>query len=172
MKKWLLAGVCAGLMVANVAQGEDIKIGFVDVRQVVVESAAGKQHRAEMEKAVKEKRAALDEEQKKLQALKEGYEKDALTYTDAQKRSKQRDLEDKFQALQDKAAQADKELTQRDGEFTNKAVAEIKELIAVVAKEEKVGMVFAKSDLVLFTANSVDLTPKVLQKYDTKPAKK
>ena len=114
-----------------------------------------------------------EQEEKKLQTQKEGYEKDQLTYTDAQKRTKQRDLQDKFQALQDKANDAQKELRQKDGDFTSKALKDIKVVIADVAKEEKTSLVLEKTEVsVLYSDDGLDLTPKVLQKYNAKPAGK
>ena len=166
---WLAAWAFSG-----VAHAEDkLKIGYVDLRQVLMESNVGKQHKAAMEKVVKEKQGALEQEEKKLQTQKEGYEKDQLTYTDAQKRTKQRDLQDKFQALQDKANDAQKELRQKDSDFTSKALKDIKVVIAEVAKEEKANLVLEKTEVsVLYSDEGLDLTPKVLQKYNAKPAGK
>ena len=92
MKKIVAVMWLAAWILSGVAHAEDkLKIGYVDLRQVLMESNVGKQHKAAMEKVVKEKQGALEQEEKKLQTQKEGYEKDQLTYTDAQKRTKQRD---------------------------------------------------------------------------------
>ena len=174
MKKIVAVMWLAAWAFSSGAYAEDkLKIGYVDLRQVLIESNVGKQHKAAMEKVVKEKQGALEQEEKKLQTQKEGYEKEQLTYTDAQKRTKQRDLQDKFQALQDKANDAQKELRQKDSDFTSKALKEIKAIIADVAKEEKTNLVLEKTEVsVLYSDTGLDLTPKVLQKYNAKPAAK
>jgi Skp family chaperone for outer membrane proteins len=92
-----------------------------------------------------------------------------LTYTDAQKRSKQRDLQDKYQTLQDSVNDTQKEFRQREGEFTSKALKDIRMAIADVAKEEKATLVLGKDEMsVLYSEEGLDLTAKVLQKYNTK----
>jgi outer membrane protein len=170
MKKMVAAMVLAGWAFCGMASADDKpKIGYVDLRQVLIESNAGKQHKAAMEKVVKEKQGMLEAEEKKLQAQKEGYEKDQLTYSETQKRTKQRDLQDKYQALQETANDAQKELRQKDSDYTGKAVKDIKSVIAEVAKEEKTSLVFEKTEVsVLYAEDGMDLTPKVMQKYNAK----
>ena len=93
---WLLV---AGLALSAPALAE-IKIGYVDVRAVLAESNTGKQHRATVEKYVKDKQAALKKEEEKLGSLKQSIEKEALTLSDAQRQQKQKEFQDKVQALQ------------------------------------------------------------------------
>ena len=168
MKKMVALLLLAGLAFSATA-GAELKIGYVDVRQVLVESNAGKQFKAAAEKAGREKQNMFAAEEKKLQALKETYEKEQLTYTEAQKRSKQRDLQDKYQTLQDSVNDTQKEFRQREGEFTSKALKDIRVAIAEVAKEEKATLVLGKDEMsVLYSEEGLDLTAKVLHKYNTK----
>jgi outer membrane protein len=174
MKKSVLMALSACVLFSGLVYAEDKpRIGYVDVRQVVMESAAGKQHKAAMEKAVKEKQGAISSEEKKLQSLKEAFDKDQLTLSEAQKRSKQRELQDRFQALQDMANDAQKELRQKDMDYTSQSVAAVKAIVGEVAKQEKVALVIEKTDMsVLYAEDGMDLTPKVLQKYNEKSARK
>jgi outer membrane protein len=174
MKKMLAVMLLAVVAFAGPAGAEEkLKIGYVDVRQVLIESNAGKQFQAVTEKAGKEKQSQFAAEEKKLQALKEAYEKDQLTYSEAQKRTKQRDLQDKYQALQDSVNDTQKEFRQKEAEFTGKALKDIRSVIAEVAKEEKTTLVLEKTEMsVLYAEEGLDLTAKVLQKFNAKsPAK-
>lgn len=170
MKKMYVVMLLAGLAFSGAAGAEDkLKIGYVDVRQVLIQSNAGKQFQAVTEKAGKEKQNMFAAEEKKLQALKDAYEKDQLTYSEAQKRSKQRDLQDKYQALQDSVNDTQKEFRQKEGEFTGKSLKDIRTVIAEVAKEEKTTLVLEKTEMsVLYAEEGMDLTAKVLQKYNAK----
>ncbi len=170
MKKMLAVMLLAGLAFSGVAGAEEkLKVSYVDVRQVLIQSNAGKQFQAATEKAGKEKQGLFAAEEKKLQALKEAFEKDQLTYSEAQKRSKQRDLQDKYQALQDSVNDTQKEFRQKESEFTGKALKDIRTVIAEVAKEEKATLVLEKTEMsVLYAEEGLDLTAKVLQKYNAK----
>ena len=76
MKKLLAVVLLAALAFAGAAGAEEkLKIGYVDVRQVLIESNTGKQFQASTEKTGKEKQNMFAAEEKKLQALKDAYEK-------------------------------------------------------------------------------------------------
>lgn len=169
----ITAWIAGALVLSGAAQAADkVRIGYVDLRQVVVESKHGQQHKAEMEKAIKAKQEEIGKEEKKLQALKESYEKDQLAMSESQKQTKQKELETKFQALQKMAGDAQNELRKRDAEFTNKSLGEVREIISEVAKAEKIALVFEKTELsVLYAEDGLDLTQKVLQKYEAKTKK-
>ncbi len=174
MKRIATIVAIAGLLGSTMAGAADKPaIAYVDVRAVLVESKAGKQHKAEMDKFVLNKQAALKKEEDKLKSLQQTLEKEMLTLTESQKQDKQRGFQEKVQALQKMAQDAERELRQKDSEYTNKSVEEIRKIIIETAKEEKLGLVLGKTEMsVLYAEDGMDLTPKVIQKYDSLPAAK
>jgi outer membrane protein len=166
--------MAAGLLIGAPALAADsVKIGYVDVRTVVLESKSGKQHKVDMEKFVKDKQAALKKEEDKLKTLQQNLEKEMLTLTEAQKQEKQRDFQGKVQTFQKSAQEAEREVRQKDTEYTNKALEEVRKVITEVAKDEKVGLVLGKTEMsVLYAEDGMDLTAKVIKKYDSRPAAK
>jgi len=172
MKQRIIGCVVAGLLIsAPVLAADSVKIGYVDVRTVVLESKSGKQHKTSMESFVKDKQAALKKEEDKLKTLQQTLEKEMLTLTEAQKQDKQRGFQEKVQAFQKSAQDAEREVRQKDTEFTNKALEDVRKIITEVAKVEKVGLVLGKTE-VLYAEDGMDLTAKVIQKYDSLPAVK
>ena len=172
MKQQIIWCMAAGLLTAVSAQAADsVKIGYVDVRAVLLESKAGKQHKANMEIVVKDKQAAIKKEEDKLKGMQQTLEKEILTLTEAQKQEKQRSFQEKVQAYQKMGQEAERDLRQKDSEFTNKSLEEIRQVIADVAKEEKIGLMLGKAE-VLYADDGMDLTAKVIQKYDSRPAAK
>ena len=174
MKGIAVVAVVAGLLVNLAATAaEKSAIGYVDVRAVLMESSAGKAHKANMDKFVKDKQTALQKEEEKLKALQQTLEKEMLTLSDTQKQDKQRGFQEKVQVLQKTAQDAERELRQKDTDYTNKALEEIRKIITDVAKEEKLSLVLGKTEMsVLYAEDGMDLTPKVTQKYDARPAPK
>jgi len=174
MKQRIIGCVVAGLLAsAPVLAADGVKIGYVDVRAVVLESKAGQQHKTEMEKFVKDKQTDLKKEEDKLKTLQQTLEKEMLTLTEAQKQDKQRGFQEKVQTFQKTAQEAERDLRQKDTDYTNKALEEIRKIITEVAKEEKIGLMLGKTEMsVLYADDGMDLTAKVIKKYDSRPAAK
>ena len=174
MKQQIMWCMTASLLIgAPVLAADNVKIGYVDVRAVVLESKSGQQHKVEMEKFVKDKQATLKKEEDKLKTLQQTLEKEMLTLTEAQKQDKQRGFQEKVQAFQKSAQDAEREVRQKDTEYTNKALEDVRKVITEVAKDEKVGLVLGKTEMsVLYAEDGMDLTAKVIKKYDSRPAAK
>jgi outer membrane protein len=157
---------------ANVQAQEKLRVGIVDARKVLTESKAGQQNRAELDKMVKERREKLSKEDTAIKALYEKLEKDKLMLNDKQKEQKQKEIEDRFSALKKMQQEAQQEVGKREHEFTVKLVAVLREVVAGVAKQEKLAMVISKNqDSIVWVEEEVDITDKVLKAFDAKPAK-
>jgi outer membrane protein len=122
-----------------------------------------------LEKLFKEKQGAIQKEEQKLQQLQQDFEKNQMLLTDAQKQEKQKAFQAKVEAYQKLRNDAQQAVNQRRGELTNKMVGEIKLVVADVAKEAKVAFVIeVPEQAVLYAEPAVNLTTKVLQRYDAK----
>lgn len=164
MKLRMLWWLVAGLLVSAPALA-DVKIGYVDVRAVLLNSKAGIQFRADMEKLQHDKESAINKEQDKLKAMQQALAKDALTLTDSQKQEKQKALEEKYQDMQKMVADARGEMDRKGQEYQSRSIEQIKRIITDVAKQEKVNLVLGMGE-VLYADDGMDLTTKVTEKFD------
>jgi len=173
LKPFLWPLLLACLLSPVVQAAEDaLRVGVVDLRKVATESRAGKAHKVEMERLIKEKQAQIERDRKKLEDMQAAAEKEALTFTDAQKRSKQREMEDKVAALKRLSDDAKQELAARDSEFTRKVLTELRSVVSDVARDEKVRLVLEKFESsVWYHDPALDITDKVLARFDARPAK-
>lgn len=144
-------------------------IGYVDVRKVLVESKIGKKNKAEFEKLIKDKESVLSKEEEKLKAMQEAFQKDQLMMTDDQKKAKQKAFQEKADAYQKMVKDAKQEVGKKDSEYTSKSLADIRSIVADLAKEMKLSLVLEASESgLLYAEEGMDLTPKVIEKYDAK----
>ena len=144
-------------------------IGYVDVRQVLLESKVGKKNKAEFEKMIKEKESVLTKEEDKLKALQEAFQKDQVLMTDDQKKAKQKAFQEKADAYQKMVKEAKQEVGKKDNEYTAKSIAEIRGIVAGLAREMKLSLVLEASESgLLYAEEGMDLTPKVLEQFDAK----
>lgn len=144
-------------------------IGFVDVRKVMLESKVGKKNKAEFDKLVKDKETTLGKEEEKLKALQDSLQKDQLMMTEEQRRSRQREFQEKAEAFQKMLRDAKQEVGRKDNEYTAKALEEIRIIVADLAKTMNLSMVLEVSESgLLYADKKLDLTAKVMEKYDAK----
>jgi outer membrane protein len=154
---------------SGVARAEEpAHIGYVDLRKVLLESKVGERNKAEMEKFVNAKKESLAKEEQKLKGLQQVFDKDQLILTDEQKKARQKEFQEKVQAYQKQRAEAEKEVSQKDAEFTQKAITEVRAIVAEIAKEKKLMMVFEKTAQPLYAEPGPDLTEAVMKKFDAK----
>ena len=176
MKRLVLLGtavmVLAAISSTSLAE-EKFRVGIVDMRKVLVESQTGKRAKEELGKLFKQKQEQVAKEEQQLKSMQEAFEKDQLLMTDEQKKKKQEEFQQKLAAFRKMSQDAQRELGQKDQEFTRQAVTEIRPIVGEIAKAEKVKIVYERSEgSVLYVEEAVDMTDKVIKAYDAKAGKK
>lgn len=151
--------------------GEPARIGYIDLRKVMLESKVGQTNKAEMQKLIKQRQEHLQKEEQKLKSLQQAYEKEQLLLTGQQKKDRQKDFQDKVQAFQKLQGEAEQEVRRRDGEFSQKTIEAIRVIVADIAKEKKLMMVFEMTAQPVYAEPGPDLTAEVLKRYDAKGGK-
>lgn len=170
MKKtaWVLAIVVWSLHVGGV-HADDVRIGYVDVRKVLTESKAGQKVKAEIEKLVKQHKGTLGSEEQKLKGMQQDFEKNKLLLSETQREAKQQEFQERVRAFQKARSEAQRDIDQREREYTGKALPQIRAIIRDVAKEMKLTLVFEKNESpVLYAADGPDLTDKIIERFNAK----
>ena len=169
MKKFAFFILLIMFFTGVVSAAEKPTIGYVNLHKVLLESKVGKRNKADLDKLIKEKESTLAGEESKLQALQQAFQKDQLLMTDAQKLEKQKAFQEKAEAYQKLVGEAKQVVSKKDNEYANKSVTDIKAVVADVAKEMKLNLVLDASEgRVLYAEEGMDLTQKVIEKYDAK----
>jgi outer membrane protein len=92
--------------------------------------------------------------------------------TDAQKGEKQKEFQQRADVFQKMVSDANQDIAAKDKEFAAKSIAEIRKIIAEVAKEMNISIVLEASESgLLYADGALDLTRKVLERYDAKSGK-
>ena len=142
------------------------------MRKVLLDSKAGQRNKAALEKLVNKKKAQLAEAQEKLKAMQKTYEKEQLILTDEQKQKRQTEFQEKVKVYKQMAAEAQKDVGEKDKAFTRKAIDVIRDVIAEIAQEKNLALVFEKNEKpVLYAKDGPDLTDLVIERYDAKAGK-
>jgi outer membrane protein len=169
MKKLAFFTLLVMFFAGIVSAAEKPTVGYVNLHKVLLESKVGKRNKTDLDKLIKEKENTLAGEESKLQAMQQEFQKDQLLMTDVQKLEKQKVFQEKAEAYQKMVGEAKQAVSKKDNEYASKSVSDIKAVVADVAKEMKLNLVLDASEgSVLYAEEGMDLTQKVIEKYDAK----
>ncbi len=155
---------------SNSSFGADVaKIGVVDFQRIFETSNAGKlaqseinEHGKKMEADLKKKGAEIGEFQKKL-------EREILVISKEVREERERELRIKtndFKFLNKKYLRKFKEIEQK---IVRRIKKDVLEIVEEIGKKEGYLIVFEKRDAgVLYSPSTIDITDKLIQKYNAK----
>lgn len=155
---------------SNSSFGADVaKIGVVDFQRIFETSNAGKlaqseinEHGKKMEADLKKKGAEIGELQKKL-------EREILVISKEVREERERELRIKtndFKFLNKKYLRKFKEIEQK---IVKRIKNDVLEIVEEIGKKEGYLIVFEKRDAgVLYSPSTIDITDKLIQKYNAK----
>ncbi len=152
--------------------GADVaKIGVVDIQRIFVTSSAGKAARAEINKQRKKMEADFKKKQAEIEELKERIEREALVISREKRVEKEREFKIKVNdfMLLDKKFKKERQILDR--KLTINIQKEIVELAKEIGKTEGYLLIIEKS-VVLYAPNTIDITDKVIRKYNASFARK
>ncbi len=180
MKKFLvviLMGLCltvAGIIPKTSDAETTLKVGIVDLLKALNESEAGKKARTELESLLKSKQTSIEEKGKNIEKLRADLEKQAAIISAEAKKAKEDELERLIRDYQRIVADSQSELKKKEGELTGEILKDLREIINKIAQEEGYSLILEHAEgLVLYTNKSLDLTDKVIKRYnESKTGKK
>jgi len=162
MKK--LVVVFSGIMLCTLTacnNAEPPRIGVVDVIRTVNESNPGKKANAELDALVKAKQAEINEKAEGLENLKKKIEKEPT----ATKRAVEEEFAKAGAAYQQLIAASDGEVKKRASELRGKALEDLKKILEAMGNEDKFLLILT-SDNVLYHQKTIDISDKVIKKYN------
>ncbi len=146
------------------------KFGFVHTERILRDSApamrAQKKIEAEFQKRDREL-AGIADQLKRMQA---DLDKDAMTMTESQRRTKEREFGDLNREFQRKQREFREDLNQRRNEELAQVVEQANRVIRVIAEQEKFDIIF--QEMPAYVSPRIDITDKVIKALEGKPAAK
>ena len=146
------------------------KFGFVHTERILRDSVpamrAQKKIEAEFQKRDREL-AGIADQLKRMQA---DLDKDAMTMTESQRRTKEREFGDLNREFQRKQREFREDLNQRRNEELAQVVEQANRVIRVIAEQEKFDIIF--QEMPAYVRPRIDITDKVIKALEGKPAAK
>lgn len=178
MKKILvviLMGLCliAVGMIPKTSNAETLKVGIVDLLKALNESEAGKRAKTDLESLIKSKQTSIEEKGKNIEKLRADLEKQAAIISVEAKKAKEEELERLIRDYQRIVADSQSEVKKKEGELTGEILKDLREMINKIAQEEGFTLILEHAEgLVLYANKSLDITDKVIKRYNESKAGK
>jgi len=174
IKRIALAAAFAVLAPAAAAQAPQAasggKFGFVHTERILRDSApamrAQKQIEGEFQKRDRELAGIADQ----LKRMQDDLEKNAMTLTETQRRTKEREFGDLNREFQRKQREFREDLNQRRNQELARVVEQANSVIRQIAEQEKFDIIF--QEMPAYVSPRIDITDKVIKALEGKPPTK
>jgi outer membrane protein len=164
------------LSVPMIAMGQTpqtLKIAYVDLQKVMLESEKGKEARKGLTDEMEKLKKSLSAKQDELQKMKDALERQGATITPEARADKEKQYQSKLKDYQRAANDFETELRQKDMEFTSKILKDLEEVIRKLGETEKYTLLLEKSQAgILYATPAIDITDKVISIYNDSSKKK
>jgi len=168
-----ILGVCLALVLAWAElswAAQPIKIGVVDVQQILNQSQRGQAVKQKLEQERLGRQKELDARQQELVKLQAEYEKQAPVLSEQAKREKKEAVERRFRDARRVAEDANRDFEKKVREAEMETTREIFSVIQEYGKDQGFSVVLERSSII-FGAPAVDVTADIIKRYDGKAAK-
>ncbi|MBI4042731.1 MAG: OmpH family outer membrane protein [Deltaproteobacteria bacterium] len=152
---------------AFASDNPSVRIGYIDVQQVLQSVNDGKAAKAKLEKEFNAKKEQLQKEQDKLRKLSEELEKQSLVLSETGKEEKRKELQAKMLDHQNHLSQAQMEMKQREEELMSPIFQKMDGIIRSLAEKNKYTLILEKTrSAILFGLEKDDLTKELVAEYN------
>ena len=154
----------AGVAIAAAPLSAQQKFAFVDSRVIVQRAPGAIAAQAALEKESATMQARVKTWQDSLKAMADAYEKVRTGLSDAQKATREKAITDKQSDYAKRAEEMDNDMQTRQQELSQPVMAQIRETLEDLRKEEGYTFIFdvASTGVIVAADKNLDLTEKVI----------
>ena len=143
------------------------KTGFVDIREVMLSSTAGKKAAEDFKKTYEKEKATIQERETELKKLKDELEKQRPLLKEEVMKEKELAYQKKFRDYQLLVKDSNEELQAKDQELSKKMIPEILKLVQTIGEKEKFNMIVDISAIpIAYYSKENDLTKRVIEELN------
>jgi outer membrane protein len=140
----------------------DFRCAYLDTRQVMEESSAGRAIKDKLTKEAARRQKELDAEVAAFEAARAEFDKQRPMLNASAVDQKQRDLTGKLSLLQERRLKLEGELSRQQQELLTPLIHRMESVVAKIAEREHFAMVFDRT-MLIFGRRALDITPEVLR---------
>lgn len=168
MQRHLLTVLATGLALAapTGAALAQSKIGVVQIERIVRDSAPALRAQKKLEAEFSRREAELRKNGDQLKRMQDDLDKEGVTMSEAQRRTKEREFSDLNRDFQRKQREYQEDVNQRRNEELAQVIEQANRIIRQIAADEKYDIIFQEA---AYANPRIDITDKVIKAMEGKP---
>lgn len=140
------------------------KLGFVNTERILRDAAPAVRAQKKIEAEFKKRDEELARMAEQLRKLQDDLDRNAMTMSDSQRRSREREFAEMNRDFQRKQREFREDLNQRRNEELAQVVEQANRVIRQIAEQEKFDIIFQDA---VFASPRIDITDKVIKALDS-----
>lgn len=173
--KSMIAGLFLSLcFLGTTAAGaaEPGKIGTVDIQKVLFNSDAGKIAKEQLAGKIAKHEAEKNTREDDLKKLKAELEKQNILLNESARNAKEKDYQQKLKEYQRFIKDVNDELQAKDEELKNRIIEEAFRTTQEYGKKNGFSLIVAKSEMMMYMDEKIDITDEIVKLLNSKKDKK
>jgi outer membrane protein len=162
MRTLLLAATL--VLAALPAWGQSGKLGFVNTERILRDAVPAQRAQKKIEAEFQKRDQELAKIAGELKRMQDDLDKNSVTMSDTQRRSREREFGDLNREFQRKQREFREDLNQRRNEELAQVVEQANRVIRQIAEQEKFDIIFQDA---VFASPRIDITDKVIRALDS-----
>ncbi|MGC6418150.1 MAG: OmpH family outer membrane protein [Bradymonadia bacterium] len=159
--------ICGFLALTSSFAVAKTKIAYVDMQRAILEADDGKKAKQQLKKMKDARQSELDQKQKAVRALQEGYEAQKAFMTEDVKKQKEQELGQKIQELKMTFATLQRELAAEEAKLTKPILERMAKILSRIGEKSGNLVILEKNESrVLWAPKKLDLTDELIRRYD------
>jgi len=158
LKKYIFAGFA--LLSFSTGVLAENKIGFVSSQKILNDAPQAARAKKKIEKDFEKRDQDLQRIAKQLQGMQENLDKNAVTMTESDRRTKEREFADLNRDFQRKQREFREDLSQRQNEEMASIFERVNKIIKQIAEAEKYDIIFQEA---VYASPRIDITERVIK---------
>jgi outer membrane protein len=164
VKYWLVLLLLGLSWTPGMAQ-DRMKIGFIDVRRVVTESAPGKRAGERLQAQLKKAEADTLKERQDLERMRSDLEKKGPLLKEEERRNLEADFQKRSVNLQRTMGDLQQEIQAKERELMQDILKDLEGIVSDIGKTDKFTLILDRSQI-LFGDQTIDITNKVIETFN------
>lgn len=156
-----------GISTAAAEEGDELKIGYVDLHRALEESERGQEITEELRQEFEQRQQQLDEEQQEVLERQQEMEQQAPMMSEEARQQEGMELQQEMQQLQETYLELQNELAQLEAEATQELFEDMQSVARQIGEERGFSMIIEQTETsVLYAVDGLDLTDEVIERID------
>lgn len=167
--KRLMLSLLLIMGMTSLATAAELKIGVVNMQTALTQSKGGIENTAKLKAFYDEKMALLKQKDDEIKKQQQEYKSKASILNDENKDKYEKKINQMIKDLQRLSKDYDDEFRELEGRLTNEVLTELNKIVADIGKTEKFDLLLESGSTVttvLYRADQLDVTDKVIKAYD------